>query len=353
MGFCEVSQKRVSPDFRRRHQDASAPRPDSAAPAGVKDALCSACLVAAFVILIWGMTFANTRALLGDFSALEILVVRFALAWVALWGWEIGSKLRGRDTPAPMKCGWRDERLFAAMGFCGIFCYQFLENCAIYYTNASNVAILVSFGPIVTAALARAFTRDRSLSAALLGGSLIAIVGVALVSMNGVVNLHLRPIGDLMALGAMVSWGFYSILIGKANEKGYPPSFAIRKAFGWSLVMMLPLCVWGVTGSGYCALDGSFSVTFDWTANVERFSNWLNWLNLGFLGLLASAASFAMWNYACNALGVVRATIGLYLTPIVGIIFAALFLGERPTPMSTLGGVVIIIGVAIANWRKK
>lgn len=37
------------------------------------------------VILIWGITFVNTRALLGDFSALEILVVRFALAWAALW----------------------------------------------------------------------------------------------------------------------------------------------------------------------------------------------------------------------------------------------------------------------------
>ena len=156
-----------------------------------------------------------------------------------------------------------------------------------------------------------------------------------------------------MALGAMVSWGFYSILIGKANEKVYPPGYVIRKAFGWSLVMMLPLCVWGVTESGYCALDGSFSVTLDWTANVERFSNWLNWLNLGFLGLLASAACFAMWNYACNALGVVRATIGLYLTPIVGVIFAAVFLGECLTPMSAFGGLVIIIGVAIANWRKK
>ena len=30
--------------------------------------------VATFVILIWGMTFANTWALLADFSALEILV---------------------------------------------------------------------------------------------------------------------------------------------------------------------------------------------------------------------------------------------------------------------------------------
>ena len=37
--------------------------------------------VAAVVIHVWGMTFANTRALLGDFSALGILVGRFALAW--------------------------------------------------------------------------------------------------------------------------------------------------------------------------------------------------------------------------------------------------------------------------------
>ena len=43
---------------------------------------------AAVVIVTWGMTFANTRALLGDFSALEILVGRFALEWAALWGWK-------------------------------------------------------------------------------------------------------------------------------------------------------------------------------------------------------------------------------------------------------------------------
>ena len=36
-------------------------------------------VAAAVVIVIWGMTFANTRALLGDFSALEILVGRFAV----------------------------------------------------------------------------------------------------------------------------------------------------------------------------------------------------------------------------------------------------------------------------------
>lgn len=307
--------------------------------------------IAVIVILVWGITFVNTRVLLGDFSALEILVVRFGLAWAALRMWE----WRRLAVTGQLSCrrAWRDEGLFAAMGFCGIFCYQFLENCAIYYTNASNVAILVSFGPVVTAGLARIFCRGAQPAFCRLWvGSAIAIVGVTLISFNNAVTLEIRPLGDVMALGAMVSWGFYSILIDKANEKGYSPGFAIRKAFGWSLLMMLPLCVWGVTDSGYCALDGSFSVTLDWSANVERFSDWRNWLNLGFLGLLASAACFAMWNYACRGLGVVHASVGLYLTPLVGVVFAVVFLGERLTPMSSLGGIIIVIGVAFANWRK-
>ena len=307
-------------------------------------------LVALFVIFVWGVTFVNTRALLADFSALEILVARFALAWGALWGWE---RIAARPESAPYRRRWTDEWLFVAMGFCGIFCYQFLENCAIYYTNASNVAILVSFGPVVTAGLARLFCRGAQPTICKLwAGSAIAIVGVAMISFNNAIALEIRPLGDLMALGAMVSWGCYSILIDKVNEKGYQPGYAIRKAFGWSLVMMLPFCMWGVTDSGYCALDGSFSVTLDWEANAERFSEWKNWMNLGFLGLLASAACFAMWNYACKGIGVVRASIGLYLTPIVGVVFATMFLDERLTTMSVAGGVLIIFGVAIANWRK-
>lgn len=85
--------------------------------------------------VIWGMTFANTRALLGDFSALEILVGRFGLAWAALWGCEACQRLSQSSAVRPPKaarrrryaemCSWRDEWLFVAMGFCGIFCYQF------------------------------------------------------------------------------------------------------------------------------------------------------------------------------------------------------------------------------------
>ena len=302
---------------------------------------------AGFVILAWGVTFANTRALLRDFSALEIQLLRFALAWLALLVGEWLSK-RGECAAAPFSP--RGEMLFVGMGLSGVAVYQFLENCAIYYTNASNVAILVSVGPVVTAVLARIITGDRSLSARLVAGSLVAICGVALVSLNGVVNFQMRPIGDLMAIGAMASWGFYSVLVDKANARGVPPLTAIRKAFFWALVMMVPLAVWGVTEQGYYALDGSFSVTLDADINLERFSRPMNLVNIAFLGGVASAACFVLWNGACRALGVVRTTVGLYLTPIVGVVFAWLFLGERLTAMSAAGGIVIVVGVAVANY---
>ena len=152
-----------------------------------------------------------------------------------------------------------------------------------------------------------------------------------------------------MALCAIASWGFYSILLDAANERGVPPLVAIRKAFGWSLAMMTPFALWGMTDSGICALDGSFAVILDGNVNVQRFTSLLNLINIAFLGLLASAASFVLWSAACKSLGVVKTTISLYLTPIVGVAFAAAFLGEQVTWLEVAGGIVILGGVALAT----
>lgn len=305
---------------------------------------------AAVAIVVWGVTFASTRALLEDFSSLEILVLRFSLAWVALW-MLCATKWRRARSASP-DCAvdvLRGEWIFAAMGFTGIVAYQFLENCAIYYTNASNVAILVSFGPIVTALMARAFARGGQFSLRLVAGSLVAVCGVALISFNGLVEFELRPIGDAMALCAMACWGFYSILLDVANDRGVPPLVAIRKAFGWSLAMMAPVAAWGMTESGICALDGSFAVILDAAVNAQRFASLVNWMNIAFLGLLASAASFVFWSAACRTIGVVKMTVSLYLTPIVGVVFAAVFLGEKVTGLEIIGGCVILVGVALAT----
>lgn len=79
--------------------------------------------IAAIVILVWGITFVNTRAPLGDFSALEIQFGRFALAWAMLWGYyEIWRRCGDKNVAAPACKGvvrgseaLEDEWLFAAL----------------------------------------------------------------------------------------------------------------------------------------------------------------------------------------------------------------------------------------------
>ena len=315
---------------------------------------------AAVAILVWGVTFANTRVLLEDFSALEINILRFGLAWLVLWGGAVVDKCGRRWNAAPTMCaalgGGRpgtavSPLVFLLMGLTGVAAYQFLENCAIYYTNACNVAILVSFGPIVTAVMARLWTKDRSLSLRLVLGSFVAVLGAAFVAFNGVYEFDFHPLGDLMILAAVFCWGVYSLLVDHVNRLGIDPLVAVRKSFGWSLLMMLPLAAWGATDSGYVALDGSCSVTLALAANAERFASLANWTNLAFLGVMASAASFVLWNKACERLGVVKTSVGLYLTPIVGVAFAVAFLGERVTAMTALGGVLILGGVAVAIMK--
>ena len=293
-----------------------------------------------FAIMVWGVTFVNTRALLPHFSALEIQVLRFVLGYAALWC----------IYPKRVSVKRGDERLFLGMGLSGVAVYQLLENCAIHYTNASNVAILVALCPMVTALLAWLLGRDSRPSLCFFVGFVVSIAGVVMVCLNGIHEFHFHPAGDLMAFCAMLSWGFYSIFVDVVNGRGYPPVFAIRRAFFWALAATVPIFLFGLTSPGRTVLNGSFAVTLDPAVNAARFASWLNLMNLGFLGILASAACFVVWNMACEALGVVRCTVALYLTPVVTVIVAAVFLGERMTLMSFIGSALILCGVILSGW---
>ena len=107
--------------------------------------------LAAVTIFFWGITFICTKALLNDFSSLEILFFRFVAAYIALW--IIHPKFEKTER--------RDNILFALAGLSGVVLYQFSENIAINFTNASNVSIIVSICPLFTAIIAQYFLKEN------------------------------------------------------------------------------------------------------------------------------------------------------------------------------------------------
>lgn len=294
------------------------------------------------VILIWGATFVSTKALLTDFSAFEILFIRYFMAYVLLWAL-CPKRLRLESH--------RDEVLYLLAGFFGVTSYQLLENTAIHFTNATNVSILISVCPMLTAISSRIFLREKTLSPRFLVGFLVAITGVVMVCLNGSREFHWSPIGDVIALASAVSWALYSTVLTRINARNHNALASTRRIFFWSILWMMPLLVVGARTSPEM-LGGALHVNLAWEANAARLGSLNNLLNLSFLGVLASAMCFVMWNRACRDLGTVSATVAIYSVPVVTALIAFAFLGERLSMMGALGAFLTLAGVFLSTPRK-
>ena len=282
-------------------------------------------LLAAACVFFWGITFVCTKYLLRDFSPLEILFYRFIAAYLGLW------LLR----PRYEKITARDNILFALAGFSGVILYQLFENIAINYTNASNVSVIVSICPLFTAIFSQIFLKEKHLSVWFIIGFIISITGVTLVCLNGNKTLEFKPKGDFLALFSAVCWGLYSVVISLINRKNYDQICATRRIFFFAVLMMIPLMI--------------FTNDISIIQNNSRFAKPLNLLSLLFLGIIASGFCFAAWNNACKSVGTVKVSCGIYLIPIVTIIFAFFVLGEKITLAGALGAAITIAGLFVSE----
>ena len=282
-------------------------------------------LLSAACVFFWGITFVCTKYLLRDFSPLEILFYRFIAAYLGLW------ILR----PRYEKIAARDNILFALAGFSGVILYQLFENIAINYTNASNVSVIVSICPLFTAIFSQIFLKEKHLSVWFIIGFIISITGVTLVCLNGNKTLEFKPKGDFLALFSAVCWGLYSVVISLINRKNYDQICATRRIFFFAVLMMIPLMI--------------FTNDISIIQNSTRFAKPLNILSLLFLGIIASGFCFAAWNKACKIVGTVKVSCGLYLIPIVTIIFAFFVLGEKITLAGALGAAITIAGLFVSE----
>ncbi len=279
---------------------------------------------ALFTILVWGSCFVLTKNLLGaGFTPIQIIPLRMALAYLALLA------MRPRFLRLPLK----DELMFVLIGIAGGSFYFFLQNTALTYTHAANVGIIVSLSPIFTVVLAQLFTRrNEKLGRFVYIGSLVAIIGVVLVVLNGSLNFHLSPLGDLLALAAAAAWAVYSVLIKTYTER-YDNFIVTRRVMLWAFLTAVPLML---------AVDGMPDLTPLFTQPKVLIS----WL---FLAVFGNAICFAIWNIAFQRLGVVVTNNYLYASPFVTLLAGYLLLQEPISLMGVVGAVLITIGVFLAQ----
>jgi drug/metabolite transporter (DMT)-like permease len=230
---------------------------------------------------------------------------------------------------------WRDELLMAALGVSGGSLYFLTENSAMNYTTTTNTSLIVSLSPLVATFLISLFYQSQRLNRVQSIGTLMAALGVVIVVLNGHFVLHLSPLGDSLAFSAALCWGFYSLLMIPAGQR-YDTLFITRKVFFYGLFSMIPYFV------VYPGLNLS----------VVLHQPPLLW-NLLFLGCVASMLCFVAWNWVLKKLGAVVATNYVYFNPVTTILFAWAILSEQITIYFVIGTILILVGMYLADKRKK
>ncbi|MBQ5359247.1 MAG: DMT family transporter [Alistipes sp.] len=283
-------------------------------------------ILAIITSAIWGTTFISSKLLLQEgLSPAAIMILRFVLAYVLMLPF-----VRGKWFCKSVK----DELLMVLLGISGGSLYFLLENTALVYTQASNVAIIIAATPLLTMLTVNLLDRGKGASKRLYGYSLMSLAGVALVIFNGNFVLKLNPIGDLLTFGAVVTWVIYSIIIAKVQER-YSSWMITRKIFFYGVVTLLP-----------------YFLVEPWDVTWEMMSRPMVWGNIAYLGVLASLGCYMTWNIVIKRLGAVDATNYLYINPIVAMITANLLLGERITPLAIAGTALILVGVYLAERKR-
>jgi len=291
--------------------------------------------------LMWAGNAVVGRLMQGVVPPVTLNLLRWVLAFAILLplaGWVLrrGSGL------------WPHWRRFALLGLLGLGLYNALQYLALKTSTPINVTLVAASTPVWMLLMGRLFFgAGVSRRAAL--GAMLSLAGVAVVLSRGELAAlgSVRLVrGDAWMLLASIVWAWYSWLLVRPPEAGYPPHIRAD----WA-AFLLGQMVFGLGWSSLMA--GGEWLLLDSTATGAAIQ-W-GWPLLA--ALLYVAIGPSLLAYRCWGAGVARvgpAVAGFFsnLTPLFAALMSALLLGEAPRLYHAAGFVLIVGGILVSSGRR-
>lgn len=274
---------------------------------------------------MWGVSFVSTKVMLNHgMHPVEIYIDRFLLAYVLIL---LLKRTRW------FSYNWRDEGLLCLCGMLSGSVYFLAENFALEYTLVSNVSLLTSMSPLITAMLVGLLYKSERPGRGMILGSFIAFIGVACIIFNSSFNVEIKPLGDMLAIMAAFSWALYSLVLKKLDAT-YDVWFISRKTFFYGVLTSLPFLIME---------PPHFSVS-------DILGCWPVLGNLLFLGVGASLIGYLLWARTVKVMGAVKANNYMYFQPIFTMVFSVIVLHEVVTFFGYLGCALILGGLWLGDY---
>lgn len=193
----------------------------------------------------------------------------------------------------------------------------------------THVALIYSACPLIVLGFATALRQERLIPARLIGvlSSMIGLGVIALGNANAGTAGSTAAYGDLLLVGAVVSWGAY-LTVGKPLLARYGSLPVLAGTFLVGAAFEIPIALF----------------TSPYWSPLSQVS-WTAWGALAFLTLFVSILALLFQNAAMRLLDASQVATFGNVSPILTIFWGYLLFGDRLTPTLALGGAFIFLGL--------
>ena len=278
--------------------------------------------------ILWAASYVAAKFALRDTSLNIMLALRMGIAALILLPLLIA---RRRDLRL-IRQSLPQLLILALVGF---VINKLLEYGGLALTTASDVALLIASESIFTAILSWVLLRERFKPLAGFA-LLLGFIGVYLIversfspnipSGGGI----WRIIGDLLVILALLIEAFYTVR-GKVLLIKYPPLLITAASIVISTLFWMPVAAWEFLSVGWHPLG------------------LMAWLSIGWMALMSTAIAYLAWFQGLAKVDGSAAASTLFIQPLLGTILAIMLLHDQLTPMTIIGGILIIASVYLIS----
>lgn len=281
--------------------------------------------------LMWALQFTCiklTQDQIGPFSTVFIPML-LATLFMIPFAYKDAKASKGRKLS--------DLKMFAMLALFGQFPAQVLMTLGTQRSTASNAAIINLTLPVFSALLAVIYLKEKMTPGRWIS-FVIAIVGVTLCSLNDIFSANFSIqylIGNALILSGVLGSGLYNTYCKKIADK-YTEIEMLFYSYIFMVVLLLPFVLYGET------------TTFK---NIPFFTT-NTWIGLILLTVFHNFLSMILFFIALKKLDAIQVALSNFLITFFGLPIAAIWLHEKLSTLSIIGGALILIStLAITIWE--
>lgn len=286
--------------------------------------------LAFIAVFFWSFNVIYARYLSSELTPVQIAFFRWLIAILIFLPFSYKQIIK--DYKLLIK-SWR---LIVNMALFGIALSNTFVYKAAHTSSAIDMALIGTTGPVFLVLFSWLILKI-GVKAKQIFGMILSIIGVLVIITHG--NLFALEnfkfvSGDFWMLLMAITFGYYGTLQVK-RPKNLPSLSLLPVTILIAVLMLLPFFIYSL-----------------YTNPIQDLSNRTIGI-IGYLGVFNSFIAYFCWNTALVKIGSLSTSIIYYFMPILSTIEAYFILNEKIVSGQIYGGLLILLGIILANVHKK